>query len=391
MDLHSIYKKFPAEFPLPMVLDGATGTSLMKKGMPSGACTEKWVGENPDTLIGIQRGYREAGSDAVLTPTFGCSRPALERNGIGDDVYGRTLRLAKLSRCAGPGLIGGDMSPSGLFLEPYGDTDFETMVKIFAEQAKAIADSGADFIFTETNISLAETRAAVIGAKEATGLPVFASLTLTEIGRTLSGDTAEASLLTLADAGVSAFGFNCSFGPGEMLEIMKPIVPLAAALGVPLIAKPNAGLPHDGPDGTRFFDLGADEFAGYMPMFLKAGIPILGGCCGTDAEYIRKIREAADTFEPSAPPAFAGNPSKLVCDNKTVVEADTEGKNPLECGEELFESGDDFLFVRLNSEDDAAFLLENMFMLPAPLVLCGDRASAEAVKRRYCGKLLILD
>jgi len=196
-DLHELYPNFPAEFPLPFILDGATGTALMKRGMPSGACTEEWVLENPDALREVQRGYRENGSDAVYAPTFGANAPTLSRHKIKENVAELNKRLAALS--VEPGrLTGGDLSPTGLFIEPYGDTPFDDVVDIYAEQAKGLCEAGVDFFIAETMINLNELRAAVMGVRSVSDKPIFATLTVDERGRTMSGDSLEAAFVVLA-------------------------------------------------------------------------------------------------------------------------------------------------------------------------------------------------
>lgn len=385
MKLHNIFYRFPKEFPLPFVLDGATGTALMAAGMPNGACPEKWILEHPEKLEAIQRGYYAAGSDAVLAPTFGGNRPSLERNGLYDCVE-RNVELAKLSRGLGGGFVGGDLSPTGQFLRPYGDAVFDEIVAIYAEQAAAI-EPYVDFFISETNISLAEARAAVVGIKSVSDKPVFVTLTVDKNGRTMSGDDMLCALLTLAELGISAFGANCSVGPGDLLETLRPLAPYAAGLGVALIAKPNAGMPHDTPQG-RVFDLDAESFGEYVPQFLEAGIYVIGGCCGTDAGYIKQIREAVDSFALSAELPQKDS-SKLICNAKQIAEIDPDRlPEPLAADDEIFDCEDEFAVVRVESESDAEFLLENAAMLTAPIALTGDSDCCAKVIREYCGKII---
>lgn len=385
MDLHDTFYRFPKEFPLPFVLDGATGTALMARGMPSGACPEKWIPEHPETIQAIQRGYYDAGSDAVLAPTFGGNRLSLERHGL-CDCDERNKTLATLTSRLGCGFVGGDMSPTGRFLRPFGDATFDEIVAVYAEQAKAL-EPHVDFFISETNISLAEARAAVTGIKSVTSKPVFVTLTVDKNGRTMSGDDMLCALLTLAELGVCAFGANCSVGPGDMLKTLEPLVPYAAGLGVALIAKPNAGMPHDTPEG-RVFDLDAEGFGEYAPKFLEAGIFVLGGCCGTDDRYIKRIREAVDGFVPPAG-LPASDSSRMICNSKQTAEIDPDNMpEPVACDEDLFDCEDEYAFVRVESDADVEFLLENAAMLPCPIVLCGDRNCCEKVIREYCGKFI---
>jgi 5-methyltetrahydrofolate--homocysteine methyltransferase len=385
MNIHDIFYRFPKEFPLPFVLDGATGTALMSAGMPSGACPEEWIPKHPETIKTIQRGYYAAGSDAVLAPTFGGNRPSLERHGL-CDCEERNAALAMLSRGLECGFVGGDMSPTGHFLRPYGDASFDEIAAAYAEQAKAL-ERYVDFFMPETNISLAEARAAVVGIKSVSDKPVFVTLTVDKNGRTMSGDDMLCALLTLAELGVCAFGANCSVGPGDMLKTLAPLVPYAVGLGVALIAKPNAGMPHDTPAG-RVFDLDAEGFGEFAPQFLEAGIYVLGGCCGTDDRYIAKIRAAVDNY---APPEKlpAADSSCLICNAKQTAEIDPENlPDPLAADDGLFDCEDEFALVSVESADDADFLLENMAMLPCPVMLEGNRSCCEKVIHEYCGKII---
>lgn len=370
-----------------MVLDGATGTALMRRGMPGGACPEEWVPEHPEIIKSIQRGYYDAGSDAALAPTFGGNRPSLMRHGLSDCAR-RNAALATLTReiCEKPGLVGGDMSPTGLFLRPYGDATFDSLAAVYAEQAEALAPY-VDFFMPETNISLAEARAAVAGIKRVSDKPIFATLTVDKNGRTISGDDLFCALLTLADSGVCAFGANCSVGPGEMLAALAPLAPYAAGLGVPLIAKPNAGMPHDTPEG-RVFDLDADGFGAFILGFLNAGIYVLGGCCGSDDCYIKRIRAAADGFAPPERVVVADS-SNIICNSKRHAALDLHNMpEPVAADESLFDCEDEFAFVRVETTADVEFLLENAALLPCPLALTGDRERCGAVRREYCGKII---
>lgn len=394
--LHEIFHRFPKNFPLPMVLDGSTGTSLMREGMPAGSCTEKWVMEHPDTLRAIQQAYIDSGSDALYTPTFGGNRATLERSGL-DDCEGVNKTLAALTVGRGC-LAGGDMSPTGLFIEPFGDTPFDEVADIYREQAAALDAAGVDFIVAETNISLQEARAAVIGIREVSDKPIFVTMTVDDSGRTLSGDSLPACLLSLAELGISAFGCNCSQGPDGMLPLLQELVPYSISLGIPLIAKPNAGMPHEDEDGNRHFDLDADSFAAFVPEFLKAGIPILGGCCGTDSGFIKKIRESADSLAPSLD--YTALPSvdttNLAATNRDVTAIDAAGIEPITADDSFYDAatekmdeGAEFLYVRIDDENAADIFTENIPMLMLPCAVTGSADAVAKARRYYNGKLLI--
>lgn len=388
--LHSLYKNYPKNFPLPLVLDGSTGTSLMREGMPTGSCTEKWVLEHPDVLKRIQRGYIESGSDALFAPTFGANRPTLERSDI-SDVSEINQKLASLTVGNGA-LTGGDMSPTGLFIEPFGDTPFDEVVAAYREQAEALDKAGVDFFISETNISLNEARAAVIGIREVSDKPIFVTMTVDDSGRTLSGDDLVCCLLTLSELGISAFGTNCSQGPDGMFDLLKKLVPISLSLGIPLIAKPNAGLPHEDESGHRHFDLDADSFAKYIPEFLNAGIPILGGCCGTDSDFISKIRAAVDAYKPDYSKITPLDTSNLACNNRIVCDGIDLG-TPVKVKESFFDDicmEDRIVFAELKDMAAADTFVETSPMLTSPCAVTGDNAAIEKAKRYYNGKLLVI-
>lgn len=390
MNLHEIYTRFPTDFPLPMVLDGSTGTSLMRRGMPKGVCTELWVDEHPEVIRAIQADYAAAGSDALYCPTFGANRPAISRHGFAGDLPALNSRLSALSGGHGK-LVGGDLSPTGRFLIPFGDADFEEIVEIYAEQAAAITEN-VDFFVIETMLSLAETRAAVTGVRKVSSKPIFVTLTVDERGKTLSGDTLEASLLSLAELGISAFGCNCSTGPQTMLTVLKPLVGLAQGLGIPLIAKPNAGMPVELPDGSSAFDLNAEEFGQAIPDFLAAGICVLGGCCGTDADYIRAIRAAVDCAD-SIGRAETVDPALLCATNK-AVDRFVPGTESIEVTEDIaddFDDCEDDVPLLKLAEGGAELLLEACYMFDRPFALCGNAEEIEAVRRVFPGKIIVVE
>ena len=227
---------------LPILLDGATGSELYKRGMPAGAYTEQWVLGHPEALLELQRGYVAAGSQVLIAPTFGANRVRLEQHGIFGQVADYNRRLVELSRQAAGGraLVAGDMAPTGLFIAPFGESSFEELVAIYTEQAAALAAAGVDLFLIETTMTMPEARAAVLACKSVSDRPVWVTFTCDENGRTLSGTDVLAALIVMQGMGVDAFGLNCSSGPAEMLEQMRRLTPYTT---VPLIAKPNAGLP----------------------------------------------------------------------------------------------------------------------------------------------------
>ncbi|MDD4296198.1 MAG: homocysteine S-methyltransferase family protein [Ruminiclostridium sp.] len=272
------------------ILDGATGTFLQLNGMPAGVCPEKWVIENPNSLCEVQTEYIKNGSDIVYTFTFGANALKLKEYGI-DDVEDYNRELAKLSKkvANGKAFVAGDIAPTGQMMEPFGMYSFEDIVNAYKRQVQGLLDGGVDLFVIETMMDIQEARAAVLAVKESCDLPVMATLTFASGGHTINGTDSLTALITLQSLGVDAFGCNCSTGPVEMLEIIRSIKPYSK---VPLIAKPNAGLPKL-IDGQTVFDMDAVEFSGYTVDFIKAGVNLVGGCCGTSPEYIRRVYEAA--------------------------------------------------------------------------------------------------
>ena len=282
-----------------LLLDGATGTELQKRGMPQGVCPEQWVIDHPDEIIDVQKAYIEAGSNAVLTCTFGANRIKLEEFGLQNYVFEMNKSLARLSREAvgDENIVVGDISPTGRFIEPFGDVPFEECVNIFKEQAQGLLAGGVDLFVIETMIDIQEMRAAVLAIKELCDLPIMASMTFSEDGYTLTGTDPLAALVTLQTLGAHVVGCNCSTGPRAMLKVIQQLKPWAT---VPLLAKPNAGLPTL-VDGKTVFTMSSVEFASFTQPFIEAGVNVLGGCCGTNPEFIVKMSAGLQGSTPIAP------------------------------------------------------------------------------------------
>jgi len=297
-----------------LLLDGATGTELQKKGMPSGLSPEKWALDNPGALLSLQQEYLEAGSNAVLSFTFGGNRPKLDEYGLGDEVMEINRQLALISRQAAgrDGLVAGDISSTGRFIEPFGDMPFETAINHYREQAVGLLEGGVDFFFIETMVDIQEARAALLAVKETCNLPVCVSMTFNEDGRTLTGSDPVTALITLQCLGADAVGCNCSTGPEKMLEFIRAMRPYSK---VPLIAKPNAGLPKL-IDNNTVFGMGAEEFGGYGSVLAEAGVSIIGGCCGSDPAYIRALNSNLKDIRPA--PVTLPSFSAVTSPRKTV-------------------------------------------------------------------------
>lgn len=273
-----------------IVLDGATGTNLMAAGMPIGVCPEAWVMEHQDVLYDLQSAYVKAGTNIVYAPTFTGNRIKLEEYGLEDRIEEINTELVRLSKRAvdGKALVAGDMTMTGKQLFPLGDLMFEELVDVYKEQASILDHAGADLFVVETMMSLQECRAAVIAIKEVSDLPIMVTLSYNEDGRTLFGTPPETAVVVLQSLGVDAIGINCSTGPMEMVELVEKMAQYST---VPILAKPNAGLPELEGDKT-VYKMTPQEFADAAVALVNAGASIVGGCCGTTPEHIKALSDA---------------------------------------------------------------------------------------------------
>ncbi len=287
-----------------LILDGATGSNLQKEGMPSGVCPEQWILEHPQPLIKLQKAYAEAGSQIVYAPTFGANRLKLGEYGLEKKTEEMNRALVALTREAvGENvLVAGDLTMTGQALEPMGELTVEELTDVYRQQAAALKEAGADLLVVETMLSLAETRAALIGVKEACDLPVLVTMTFGESGKTLYGTDGVTAVEVLQSLGADGVGLNCGAGPDKMLPVFRQ---MAAHAKVPLIAKPNAGLPRVAADGSTVYDMEAEVFGTWMEQMMEAGAAMAGGCCGTDPAYIRILAQLAETKK--APVTGAGS------------------------------------------------------------------------------------
>lgn len=271
-----------------LFLDGATGSNLQKRGMPSGVCPEKWILENEDIFIELQKEYVEAGSNVLYAPTFTSNRIKLQEFGLENQIQEMNQRLVALSKRAanGKAFVAGDLTMTGQQLAPMGTLDFEELVDIYKEQITYLVEAGVDLLVVETMMSLQESRAALIAAKEVCELPVMVTMTFEADGRALYGTDVLTAAITLEKLGADAFGVNCSTGPAQMIPMFEKI---KSAVKIPLIAKPNAGMPTLDDAGNTVYGLGCEEFAKEVRMLWERGASILGGCCGTTPEHIKAM------------------------------------------------------------------------------------------------------
>ncbi len=276
-------------------LDGATGSNLIRRGMPAGVCPETWILEHPDIFVGLQKEYIEAGSNVIYAPTFTSNRIKLAEYNLQDRIEEINTKLVALSKEAAgdKALVAGDITMTGRQLAPMGNMDFEELVDIYKEQISILAKAGVDLLVIETMMSLQETRAALIAAKEVCDLPVMVTLTFEPDGRTLFGTDGVTAAVTLEKLGACAVGANCSTGPDKMVSLIRK---MSQVVKIPVIAKPNAGMPTLNEQGETVYNMDADTFAEEMKALVEAGAGILGGCCGTSPEYIKKLVQATSNM-----------------------------------------------------------------------------------------------
>lgn len=271
-----------------LFLDGATGSNLQKRGMPSGVCPEKWILEHEDVFINLQKEYVAAGSNILYAPTFTSNRIKLQEFGLESQIREMNHKLVELSKRAANGkcLVAGDLTMTGKQLAPMGTMDFEELIEIYKEQIRYLVEAGVDLLVVETMMSLQESRAALIAAKEVCELPVMITMTFEADGRALYGTDVLTAAITLESLGADAFGINCSTGPAQMISMFEKI---SSLVKIPLIAKPNAGMPVLDEEGNTVYGLGSEEFAREVKMLWEKGASILGGCCGTTPEHIKAM------------------------------------------------------------------------------------------------------
>ncbi|MCR5283377.1 MAG: homocysteine S-methyltransferase family protein [Lachnospiraceae bacterium] len=410
-----------------LMLDGGTGSNLQKAGMPTGVCPEQWVLEHPDALKELQRAFVSAGTNIVYAPTFTGNRIKLSEYGLQEDLDAINQKLVRLSKEAvgDLALVAGDLTMTGRQLYPIGDLAFEELVDVYKEQILSMKEGGADLLVIETMMSLQESRAALIAAKEVCDLPVMVTLTFEGDGRTLFGTDPKTAMVVLQSLGADAVGANCSTGPDKMAEVIREMKSVAR---VPVIAKPNAGLPKLDDNGKTIYDMGPEEFAEQMKLVLAAGATIVGGCCGTTPEHIQALalsvkeyRSALDEKLPLFDPKVGAGIRYLASERQTLSfgldgrfmivgeRINPTGKKKFQ---ELIRGGDFSMvetFVTQQEERGASVLDVNMGMSGideketlirvmeqvsqlTSLPLCMDSTSPdamEAVLRRYPGRALI--
>ena len=284
-----------------LFFDGGTGTLLQEQGLKPGELPEAWSIEHGDILVDIHRQYYEAGSDIVLSNTFGANALKLKDTGYSlEQIVKASVenvkKAAELGTKDGREVYAGlDIGPTGKLLKPMGDLGFEEAYEAFKEVAVYGEQAGADLIHIETMSDTYEVKAAILAAKENTKLPVFATMIFDEKGKLLTGGDVPSVVALLEGLRVDALGINCGLGPKQMLKILEEVTEYAS---IPVIVKPNAGLPRQR-DGEVYYDVEPEEFAGYMEEIVRRGAALVGGCCGTTPAHIksmvRRVRQS-DVF-----------------------------------------------------------------------------------------------
>ena len=322
-----------------LFFDGGTGTLLQENGLQPGELPETWSIERPETMVEIHKKYYEAGSDIVLSNTFGAN--ALKFH---DSKYKLqeivNASIYNLRQAAKEGVKDGrevyaalDIGPTGKLLKPMGDLEFEDAYEAFKEVAVYGEKAGADLIHIETMSDTYEVKAAVLAAKENTSLPVFATMIFDEKGKLLTGGDVPSVVAMLEGLRVDALGINCGMGPEQMIPILDEILKYAS---VPIIVKPNAGLPKQ-KDGEVYYDVDPEEFAGYMERIVEKGAALIGGCCGTTPEHIRKMIETVKAHDAWSRRKVPEKSEKTIV--SSYGQAAILGEKPLIIGERINPTG----------------------------------------------------
>jgi 5-methyltetrahydrofolate--homocysteine methyltransferase len=276
-----------------ILLDGGMGTELIKNGFPQGECPESWNVKKPEIVKKIHMSYFDAGSDVVLTNSFGGSKIKLGSHGLEDKCHELNYAAARLAAEVKPEekFVAGSMGPTGKFLKPHGEYTEEEFEEAYAVQAKALTDGGVDFLLIETQYDLKEALCALRGARKSSALPVFVTMTFNRNPKgffTIMGNSVSQCVETLESQKVPAIGTNCTLNSADMVDLLKI---MREATPLPLIAQANAGQPSLSSDGKVTYSQNVEDYVQYIPQMIENGVNIIGGCCGTDPGYIKRISE----------------------------------------------------------------------------------------------------
>ena len=273
-----------------LFLDGATGSNLMAQGMPRGICTERWVIEHRDVIQKLQKSYIEAGSRIIYAPTFGGNRLSLKQHGLENKIQEINSTLVSYSReiAGNKAFVAGDITTSGQFVTAAGEYTYEDAFEMYKEQITILKNAGVDLIAAETMINIEETLAAVDAANSVCDLPVMCTVTVEADGSIFSGGNAVEAAVAFESAGAAAVGINCSVGPDQLVSVIRNI---REAVSIPVIAKPNAGMPVIDDQGNAVYSMNPADFAKHMQVLVENGAGIIGGCCGTTPDFIREMKK----------------------------------------------------------------------------------------------------
>ena len=276
-----------------LLLDGGFGTELIKRGFPQGACPESWNEEKPDIVQKINKSYYDAGSDAVLTNSFGGTTIKLRSHNLENKCYELNRTAALIANEVKPKgkFLGGSMGPTGKFLKPHGEFTEEEFEDAYAEQARGLTEGEVDFLLIETQYDLIEALCALRGARKASDLPVFLTMTFNHHPKgffTLMGNSVDQFLEAMERESVPVVGSNCTLNSEEMAELVKI---MREKTSLPLIAQANAGKPSLSEEGEVAYSQGMEDYLRFIPQIIENGANIIGGCCGTDPDYIVRMSE----------------------------------------------------------------------------------------------------
>lgn len=317
-----------------LVIDGAMGTLLQQRGLPAGWCPEEWNLSHPKIIQEVHRLYLEVGADIITTNTFGAIKVKLADYGLEEKVKElnhAAVTLAKEVAKPYGAMVAGSVGPLGKFLQPLGTLSFDEAYQLFFEQCSALVEAGVDLILFETFGDIGEMRAALIAAADAGDVPVVASFTFDETGRTFTGTDPETAAVVAERLGVAAIGVNCSVGPGQLTGVVQA---LGRSTNLPILVSPNAGMPEI-VDGCTVFRETPENMADYAVHFVDFGASILGGCCGTTPRHIKAIYQAVKDLAPKVRSQRFG---LRVASRVKTVNIDPKGR-PLAIGERLNPTG----------------------------------------------------
>ena len=273
------------------MLDGGTGSCLRDRGMPAGVCTEQWVYEHPEVIAKLQQEYAEAGSQSIYAPTFGANRISLQNVGLEDrlEELNRTLAKRTIENVGEKVLVAGDLSTTGKPMEPYGPMTYDALMEIYQEQMKLLTEAGVGLLVAETLLSLDEALVICDAAHAVCDLPLVVSFTCEGDGKLYFGGTVYDAAAALEAMGVDAVGVNCSVGPDQLEAVIRK---LRENVSIPILAKPNAGIPVITETGEAVYSMGPEDFARHVLHLHECGASLIGGCCGTTPAYIEYIKKS---------------------------------------------------------------------------------------------------